>query len=121
MYELGPSAETFHSARDYPPNADFHVNETLGPKPPPAGVFDISNCIFKKKRRVPLFLSLPYFNKAAVEVRDKINFIGEPKQDLEFTLNVEPFPVLKYNNMHEFYKEADTFAPTKYLIALSVE
>uniref|UniRef100_A0A0X3PDM7 Scavenger receptor class B member 1 n=1 Tax=Schistocephalus solidus TaxID=70667 RepID=A0A0X3PDM7_SCHSO len=90
LYELGPIAETFHSAQDHPSNADFHVNETLGPKNPPSGVFDLSNCLFKKKRRVPIFFSLPYFHKAALEVRNKVDFVGEPQQDLEFTFNIEP-------------------------------
>nr|VZI50420.1 unnamed protein product [Spirometra erinaceieuropaei] len=90
LYELGPTPETFHSAQDHPANADFGVNETLGPKNPPGGVFDLSNCLFKKKRRAPIFFSLPYFHKAAVEVQNKVKFVGEEQKDLEFTFNIEP-------------------------------
>nr|VZI29850.1 unnamed protein product [Spirometra erinaceieuropaei] len=90
LYELGPTPETFHSAQDHPENADFGVNETLGPKNPPGGVFDLSNCLFKKKRRAPIFFSLPYFHKAAVEVQNKVKFVGEEQKDLEFTFNIEP-------------------------------
>uniref|UniRef100_A0A5K3FV67 Secreted protein n=1 Tax=Mesocestoides corti TaxID=53468 RepID=A0A5K3FV67_MESCO len=89
VLELDDAA--FESADGRPENAGFHNQSYPGDRYPPSGLWSLGPCILPSvSGNKPLYVSLPYFNKAADEVRDAIIFEDGIEPGAISQLKVDP-------------------------------
>lgn len=80
----------FFNPLNNPHNKDFFHPESLRELGYGSGVLDMSTCSDKVGSRIPIYLTLPFFNKASSEIHKEIVFEGDIEKDHNFRLYVEP-------------------------------
>ncbi|VDM30275.1 unnamed protein product [Hydatigera taeniaeformis] len=91
LLSLEIDSKVFLSADEDPDNAAFHAHVYPTNKYPPTGLLSISPCVdFGIEGDEPLFISLPFFNQAADEVKDSVAFDGLIEPHLTSQVHVDP-------------------------------
>ncbi|KAL5960621.1 Lysosome membrane protein 2 [Taenia solium] len=91
LLDLEMERKVFHSADEEPENAAFHLKVYPTDKYPPTGLLSMSPCVdFGIAGDEPLFISLPFFNQAAAEVKDAVIFDGPTEPNLIPSARIDP-------------------------------
>lgn len=81
----------FRSAEEEPDNIAFHPKVYPINKYPPAGLLSIGPCVdFGIEGDEPLFISLPFFNQAADELKTAVVFEGLTEPNLTTRAHIDP-------------------------------
>ncbi|EUB55254.1 Platelet glycoprotein [Echinococcus granulosus] len=91
LLALEMEEKVFVSADEEPDNVAFHPKVYPTNQYPPTGLLSLSPCVdFGIAGDEPLFISLPYFNQAAVEVKEAVDFEGPTEPNLTSHLHIDP-------------------------------
>ncbi|CUT99480.1 CD36 class B scavenger receptor [Echinococcus multilocularis] len=91
LLALEMEEKIFVSADEEPENVAFHPKVYPTNQYPPTGLLSLSPCVdFGIAGDEPLFISLPYFNQATVEVKEAVDFEGPTEPNLTSHLHIDP-------------------------------